>query len=159
MKKVLLVLLFGVALTSFSQTPLNLEYKRLYNNPIIIPTWNNLTKLLFADMRVFRATMDDYSYSLATDGSGYIADTQIGSPYFVIKKTNRDITMIFTEDDGFVSSFRRELRSYLGNVQAKYADDFEFYYVIYTHDNSKYKIRVGLNERINGNGAIFLTFE
>lgn len=139
---------------SQGKTPINtskgLSYKNIYQSSIIIPTWSNLINLLFSDIQTFRKIMADYNYSLATDGSGYIADTSIGSPYFIIQKSNKDITMYFSKDDSYISSFRQELKQILGKGEVHYSKDFEIYYITYTYNNFKYNIKIGLNENSHG---------
>lgn len=153
-KTILLAVLILVSFASFAQSSLSMDNTTKYGSTIIKPTWNNLSSLLTCDMSTFKATMNKYSYSLATDGSSYIADTQVGSPYFTIQKSNDDIMMVFTKDDGFASSFRAEIKKLLGGGTVKYESGFEIYYASFESGGYKYNIKIAIKENMNGSSTV-----
>lgn len=125
-----------------------------YDSYIIKPTWNNLSKLLTCDMGTFKATMKKYSYSIATDGSSFIADTRVGSPYFTIQKSNNDVMMVFTKDTGYASAFRNEIKKLLGGGTVQYSGEFEIYYASFESGGYKYNIKIAIKENMNGSSTV-----
>jgi len=125
-----------------------------YGSTIIKPTWDNLSELLFCDMSTFKATMKKYNYSVATDGSGYIANTSVGTPYYSVQKSNTDIMMVFTEDGGFASSFRSEIKKLLGGGNVKYEGNYEVYYATIKSDGYTYNIKIAIKENMNGSSSM-----
>lgn len=127
-----------------------LDYYSICKSSVIRATWNNLIKLLFTDMSTYKSLMNHYNYSLMTDGSGYIANTSLGSPYFVINKTTKDISIINSANEGFASSFRKELRLLLKGGTVSFEDDFEIYRMQFEYDDFNYRIKIGIKEDSNG---------
>ena len=146
MKLLFLTACISFCFSSLSQDGLNLEVEDLYDNNIIIPTWNNLSNLLFCDNKDFSATMEKYDYSAIQNDGSYIANTRVGSPYFTIKKGGSDIVIIFTKDMGYASKFRRELKSKINNVQPKYDGDTEYYYVTTEVKGSRHDLKIVIRE-------------
>lgn len=155
MKKIiLLTTLLFMGITLHSQTSLTMDNVTKYGSSIIKPTWNNLIKLLTCDMSTFKATMKAYKYSFTTDGSSFIADTQMGSPYYTIQKSNDDIMMVFTKDDGFASSFRSEIKKLLGGGTVKYENGYEIYYASFESGGYTYNIKIAIKENMNGSSSM-----
>ena len=148
--------LIALSFTAKAQTGLTMDYKVLYNSYIIKPTWTNLKQLLFTNSSSFKATMQKYKYDLATDGSAYIANTSVGSPYFMIKKETDGVTMIFTEPGDLVSSFKSELRQMIKGGNVSFEKGFEVYHVNYEFEGFKYRIKIALKDDDSG-GLVGLT--
>lgn len=144
---------------SFSQQSLSLDNSIIYKNYVIKPSWNNLTLLLFADMGSFRTMMNKYNYSLTTDGSAYIANTEIGSPYFTIGKSTDEINMIFTNEINLITIFRTELRQKLKGGNVSFERGFEIYRVQYDNEGFKYKIKIAIKQEPDGSGMVSLTLQ
>lgn len=155
MKKItLLIMLLILGSSLHAQTSLTMDNLKKFGTTIIKPTWNNLSELLLSDMSTYKATMKKYNYSLITNGSGYIANTAVGSPYYTIQKSNTDIMMIFTEDDGFASSFRAEIKRIIGGGTVKYESGYEIYYATFESSGYKYNIKIAIKENMNGSSTV-----
>ncbi len=131
-----------------------LDFETKYGSTIIKPTWTNLKKLLVLDMSTFKTIMKKYKYSISTNGSAYIADTQVGSPYFTIQKSNSDIMMVFTKDDGFASSFRNEIKKMIGGGTMKYESEYEVYYTSFESEGYKYNVKIAIKENMDGSSSM-----
>lgn len=155
MKKIILITtLIFIGITLHSQTSLKMDNTTKYGSSIIKPTFINLSKLLICDMSTFKATMKAYKYSVATDRSSYIADNQVGSPYYTIQKSNDDVMMVFTRDDGFVSSFRSEIKKLSGVGTVKYESGYEVYYASFDSGGYTHNIKITIKENINGSSTV-----
>ena len=142
-----------------AQKVLTLDYAVMYKSYVIKPTWSNLTSLLFADMSSFTATMKKYNYSLTTDGSAYIANTEVGSPYFTVSKSTDDINMIFTSDNGMLATFRTELRQKLKGGNVSFERGFEVYRIQYENEGFKYRIKIAIKQEQDGSGMVSLMLQ
>lgn len=144
---------------SFSQQSLSLDNSIMYKNYVIKPTWDNLTLLLFTDMGSFKTMMNKYNYSLTTDGSAYIANTEIGSPYFTIGKSTDEINMIFTYENNLITTFRTELRQKLKGGNVSFEKGFEVYRVQYNNEGFNYRIKIAIKQDPDGSGMVLLTLQ
>lgn len=110
-------------------------------------------------MNDFRATMKTYNYSLTSDGLNYIANTSAGSPYYLVSKSNNDVNMIYTSDDGYVSEFKTQLQKRLKNGNVSFENGFEVYRVLYENNGFKYKLKISLKEELNGSSMVGITMQ
>lgn len=126
-------LVFGLfAFTSMkSQNNYELNIEKKYGAEIIAPSFLNIFMGLLD--KNFIDVLKEHGYSYNSSDGSYIADTNVGSPYYTIKKSYNEIIFIWTKDYDFNSKVRNQLNDM---ETPKYLGNNAYLYKIKTKNNS-----------------------
>lgn len=163
-KFALLKLLFCLSLfDAFGQSELKLEHTVLtftYEDnttckfTLISASFFNLKNLLLTDMETFRSAMIKNQYTLATEGSGYIANIVCNDQgYFKILKSTGQLSFIYSDQTG-ITSLRNEIKQLYPNVQPHFVNGFEIYSTPIKNNNLVIKLQIYLQEGQASGGSI-----
>jgi len=147
-------LLFGLSFTCFAQNTLDnlmfeTEYK--YGTYIVKLSYGNLYKGLLMNNQKFETILNNLSYSFNTEDNTYIANTTVGAPYYLIKKTPGDLQMIWTDDRQFASRLKDQIQS----IYSKQQDEW-YIYSAYDQNDRNFIITIMLNESSGGSGMVVI---
>jgi hypothetical protein len=155
--KVIILFLFFIWKNSYSQNVLPLSHKVIEQAYVILPTAPNLSKMLFASMSDFKATMNKYNYGMLTDRSGFAASTPPGGSLFTITKESDAVNMVFIPDNNnFATTFKNGLRKALPNAKVTYEKGAEVYSLKFTYQGLQYRMKIMVKEDIDSTLIAFV---
>lgn len=145
MKTKFLILFFTLISISFFAQTINTQNK--YGSKIVEPTVNNILFALLDSNKFISKITSELGYTKERDGN-YYAATGVGSPYYTVGFSYREIQLIWTND----GDLNRIAANELQNISNPYYSDGFYHYS--TKLKNGYTLNITFKPNTSGGGSI-----